>query len=165
MIFDKYIILYPKTMRIFIVNIELNQLFSQMQSQPKYLIQSKKQWEIYSKEGMFVVDHTDLYQLHVSNEKQEEFTHEDRTFLIDYSQLDREKVMRLPSDHIHQFIQYDSYALEPKSKVKLVLKTMEAPNNKRYPLDAYFEIEDSSVDPKSPWIVDDILRLFHFFHL
>jgi hypothetical protein len=164
MIFDKYIILYPKTMRIFVANIELNQLFSQMQSQTKYLIQSKKQWEIYSKEGMFVVDHSDLYQLHISNEKQEEFQHEGYSLLIDYSQVTREKVTRLPSDHIHHFIQYDTYALEPKSKVKLVLKTMEA-NNKRYPLDVYFEIEDSSVDPKSPWILDDILNLFQFFHL
>ena len=140
-------------MKIFVANIELNQLFSQFQSQTKYLIQSKKQWEIYSKEGMFVVDHTDIYQLHVSNEKQEEFQHEGNTLLIDYSQLTREKVTRLPSDHIHHFIQYDSYALELKSKVKLILKTMEA-DNKRYPLDAYFEIEDPTVDPKSPWILD-----------
>ena len=147
-------------MRIFVVNIELNQLFSQMQSQLKYLNQSKKQWEIYSKEGMFVVDHSDLYQLHVSNEKQEELQHESYSLLIDYSQVIREKVTRLPSDHIHHFIQYDSYALEPNSKVKLVLKTMEAPDHKRHPLDAYFEIEDSSVDPKSPWILDDILRNF-----
>ena len=151
-------------MRIFVPNIELNQLFSQMQSsQTKYLIQSKKQWEIYSKEGMFVVDHSDLYQLQVSNEKQEEFQHEGRTFLIDYSQLTREKVTRLPSDHINQFIQYDTYALDPKSKAKFILKTMES-NNKRYPLDAYFEIEDPSVDPKSPWILDDFLFLFHLFH-
>jgi hypothetical protein len=113
---------------------------------------------------MFVVDHSDLYQLHVSNEKQEEFQYEGYSLLIDYSQVTREKVTRLPSHHIHHFIQYDTYALEPKSKVKLVLKTMEA-NNKRYPLDVYFEIEDSSVDPKSPWILDDILNLFQFFHL
>ena len=152
-------------MRIFVTTIEWNQLFSQMQSQPKYLIQSKKQWEIYSKEGMFVVDHSDLYQLHVSNEKQEELQHEGYTLLIDYSQVTRVKVTSLPSDHIHQFIQYDRYALEPNSKVTLVLKTMEAPNNKRYPLDAYFEIEDPSVDPKSPWILDTLNQLFHLFHL
>jgi hypothetical protein len=135
-------------MRICINNIELNQLFSKVKTNlSKYLIHTKKQWEVYSKEGMFVVDHKDIYQLVIMNEKVEEFQHNSQHFMIDYSQITRMKVHRLPTDHISHFIQYQTYEMEANSKVKIVLKSFES-QDKHYPLDAYFEIEDPTVDPK-----------------
>jgi len=163
MIFDKYIILYHKTMKIFLANQDLNKLFSKLENLSKYLNKTKTHWEIYSNEGMFLVDHTELYQLHITNETHEEFYYEDVFFYFDYSQITKEKVTRLPSNHISHLIKYQFYSIEPDSKVKFVLKTLEA-HDKRYPLDSYFEIEDTTIDPKSPWIMKIFIQFLNLLH-
>ena len=113
---------------------------------------SKKQWEIFSKDGLFQVENSDIYQLNVTNEKQEEIEHGSYCFLIDYSKVTREKVNALPSDHISHFIHYHIYQIEPK--IKLVMKYIVLDDKTKYPLDAYFEVDDDSINS---WLLEEII--------
>jgi hypothetical protein len=132
--------------------------FSKTSELSNYIMTSKKQWEIFSKDGLFQVENSDIYQLNVTNEKQEEIEYGSYYFLIDYSKITREKVAAVPSDHISHFIHYHIYQIEPK--IKLVMKYLVLDDQTKYPLDAYFEVDDT----KNSWLLEEISAfLFTFF--
>ena len=126
-------------------------LFSKTSELSNYIMTSKKQWEIFSKDGLFQVENSDIYQLNVTNEKQEEIEYGSYCFLIDYSKVTREKVTSVPSDHISHFIHYHIYKIEPK--IKLVMKYIILEGEQKYPLDAYFEVDDAI----NPWLLEEII--------
>ena len=130
-------------------------LFSKTSELSNYIMTSKKQWEIFSKDGLFQVENSDIYQLNVTNEKQEEIEHGSYCFLIDYSKVTREKVTAVPSDHISHFIHYHIYQIEPK--IKLVMKYIVLDDKTKYPLDAYFEVDDDSINS---WLLEEISTFF-----
>ena len=117
----------------------------------KYLIQTNKQIEIYSEEGIFNIDNNDIYLLCIMNEKHD-IIKNGINMIVDHSIIIKEKVNQLPVEHIPLQIQYDIYCVNPKSNVKMIVKTLE---NKHIPIDVYFEV-DNNIDPRSISVINEI---------
>ena len=141
-------------MRLYVENQKLKNDYNK--NLKKYLVQSNKCVEIYSEEGIFTIDNNDIYLLCIMNEKHEIINNgiinNGINILIDKSNIIREKVHQLPVEHIPLLIHYDMYSLDAKSKLKMIVKTLE---NKNIPIDVYFEV-DNSVDPTNISVINEI---------
>jgi hypothetical protein len=127
----------------------------------KYLIKTLKHFEIYSEEGVFRVDNSNIYKLHITNERSETFQYESKKLLIHYTDITEEKVNQIPVEHIPMHVNYDFYSLDSKSEVKFVVKSLEK-ENKQKVIDAYFELDDTVVDPKRESILNEIQQFLCF---
>ena len=58
-------------------------------------------------------------------------------------------------------VNYDFYSLDSKSEVKFVVKSLEK-ENKQKVIDAYFELDDTVVDPKRESILNEIQQFLCF---
>jgi len=122
----------------------------------KYFIKSIKRIEIYSEEGIFRVDDSNIYKLHIENERIQTFQYKSKKLLINYIDIIEERVNQIPVEHIPIHVNYDYYSLDTKSEVKFVVESLEKENKLKIN-DAYFELDDN-IDPKRDTILNEIQK-------
>jgi hypothetical protein len=136
-------------MKIYIQHYNLNNIASL----DKYLYSETTHIDIYSNEGIFMVDNTQIFKLKITDKdvyKIENYgvnfsgSNNKHTLLIDESVIEKEPVFQIPQDHIAIKLTTFTYKMYQKSNVSLVIEgTYNQPgNNGRYdgfePRDFYF---------------------------
>jgi hypothetical protein len=134
-------------MKIFIKDFNLDILLTKLKSLEKYLYNTYSYYDIYSKEGHFNVDGSNIYNLiHNDNENKSinNFV-SNYSIIIDYSETKKEKINYLPHDHIILPIKNLYYKLNENSKIQLLIQInwdVKTEVNETIILDFYFVIEE-----------------------
>ena len=134
-------------MKIFIKDFNLNNLISKLKNLEKYLYNTDCYYDIYSKEGNFNVDGSNIYNLlHVDNETKtiNNFL-STYSIIVDYSETKKEKNNYLPIDSIILPVKNLYYKLNNNSKITLVIQVnwdVKLEVNEIIILDSYFVIEE-----------------------
>jgi hypothetical protein len=130
-------------MKIFIDNYNLSNLKNKIQTLDKYLVNTTKTRECFSKYGHFYIDRSNVYRI-IQNDKKVQIIEkylDNLTFIIDYSTTSKEKENQIPSDSTILPLQNNYYSVVPNSKIKLVIQ-----KNDYYGeidlVDFYFEIKE-----------------------
>jgi len=110
----------------------------------EYLYNEKTHIDIYSNEGIFIVDNIQIFKLKITDKdvyKIENYgvnfsgSNNKHTLLIDESVIEKETVFQIPPDHIAIKLTTFTYKMYQKSNVSLVIEgTYNKPvnNNDRY---------------------------------
>jgi hypothetical protein len=128
-------------MRIYIHNLPQIKL-SKLQ---KYLINEKTYTQLYSCEGIFNVESSNIYRCESpSCHNTETIQYKSATLLVDKSDYKTEKVVsQLPVDYIGIKTTQCKYSIDKKSQLKLVVLKSEQND---MPLQVYFEIDNLDLD-------------------
>jgi hypothetical protein len=161
-------------MKIYINHFNLCILPDILKTLSKYKIHSEEYWQIYSSEGIYLVDNNSTIKLNPVDHDiviLKEF-YEDFTLIVDPSFFIVEKVVQLPSEHVSIKVKRDIFNLNEttntiiknKNSIKLVIESEEVkkPNtieNNEFeylPKDIYFELPNGS-DIKNDLVKEELI--------
>ena len=118
----------------------------------KYRLKQSSETIIYSEEGIFSIQNNSLYKKIIDDETSSHFTIDGIDFILDKSNITKKKYSyKLPFNFVSKKFEKITYALNPKSKIKLVL---EQSSSKIYNI--YFITDE---DIKNFSISEDIVTL------
>ena len=154
-------------MKIYIENYNIENLSKKMKGLNKYLTNKTNVIEVYSDEGIFVIDQQNIYNVDyldkpIKNGKYISETGTVFNMIIDTSETTRTIVNQLPPDNIIMKTETHVYEINASSKTKLVvISTLNKAINEYKPYDFYFDVSND-IDINSPIFKEDInVFLFH----
>jgi hypothetical protein len=140
-------------MKLYLANYNIKDLHKKLPILDKYFLKNKSQIEIYSSEGVFFIDDTNVLKLTVDDkdicvETYENFNenNEKIDIIIDSSVLHTCKTNQIPPNHLSLHTTNLYFILSEKSNLKLVIQGsyIDKPSIDKYndflPCDFYFEI-------------------------
>ena len=154
-------------MKIYIDNYNIDDLPKKMKTLSKHLTNKTNAIEVYSDEGIFVIDLQNIQKVAYLDKpiKRGKYINETgRVFdlLMDHSETTMTLVNQLPTDNVILKIETQIYQITANSKTKLVIKsTLNKVTNEYNPCDFYFELPND-IDISNPIFTEDInVFLFH----
>ena len=154
-------------MKIYIDNYNIDDLPKKMKNLSKHLMNKTNTIEVYSDEGIFVIDQQNIYKVaHLDKPiKNVKYINETNTIfdmMIDSSETTSTIVNQLPPDNVIMKTETQVYQTSPTSKVKLVIiSLLNRQLNEYKPHDFYFDVSND-IDINSPIFKEDInVFLFH----
>lgn len=154
-------------MKIYIDNYNIENLRKKMKSLNKYLTNKTNSIEVYSDEGIFVIDQQNIYNVTYLDKpikKVKYINNNGITFdmMIDTSETTKTIVNHLPQDNIIIKTETQIYQIDSSSKTRLVVNSrVNKQVNEYKPYDFYFDVSND-IDINSPIFKEDInVFLFH----
>ena len=154
-------------MKIYIENYNIENLSKKMKGLNKYLTNKTNVVEVYSDEGIFVIDQQNIYKVDYLDKpiKKGKYISETSVainMMIDTSETSRTIVNQLPPDNVILKTETQVYQINATSKTKLiVISTLNKAVNEYKPHDFYFDVSND-IDINSPICKEDInVFLFH----
>jgi hypothetical protein len=149
-------------MKIYINNYNIDNLSKKLKGLNEYLINKTNSIEIYSDEGIYLVDENNIYNITYLDRPIEKINYTDSIEMsIDLSTTNSIIVNQLPSDNIILKLATYTYKICPRSKVKLIINFTLNKNMEYKPYNFYFDVLDD-IDINGPIFKEDInVFLFH----
>ena len=149
-------------MKIYINNYNIDNLSKKLKGLNEYLINKTNSIEIYSDEGIYLVDENNIYNITYLDRPTKKVNYiNDVEMIIDFSTTNSTIVNQLPSDNIILKLATYSYKICPRSKVKLIVNFTLSKNMEYKPYNFYFDVSDD-IDINGPIFKEDInVFLFH----
>ena len=149
-------------MKIYINNYNIDNLSKKLKGLNEYLINKTNSIEIYSDEGIYLVDENNMYNITYLDRPIEKINYTDSIEMsIDLSTTNSIIVNQLPSDNIILKLTTYTYKICPRSKVKLIINFTLNKNMEYKPYNFYFDVLDD-IDINGPIFKEDInVFLFH----
>jgi len=154
-------------MKIYIENYNIENLSKKMKGLNKYLTNKTNVIEVYSDEGIFVIDQQNIYKVDyldkpIKNGKYISETGTVFNMIIDTTETTKAIVNQLPPDNIIMKTETHLYEINATSKTKLVvISTLNKAINEYKPRDFYFDVSND-IDINSQIFKEDInVFLFH----
>ena len=149
-------------MKIYINNYNIDNLSKKLKGLNEYLINKTNSIEIYSDEGIYLVDENNIYNITYLDRPVQKINYTDDVEMsIDLSTTNSIIVNQLPSDNIILKLATYTYKLCPRSKVKLIVNFTLNKNMEYKPYNFYFDVSDD-IDINGPIFKEDInVFLFH----
>ena len=149
-------------MKIYINNYNIDNLSKKLKGLNKYLISKTNSIEIYSDEGIYLVDENNIYNITYLDRPIQKINYTDSIEMsIDLSTTNSIIVNQLPSDNIILKLATYTYKICPRSKVKLIINFTLTKNMEYKPYNFYFDVSDD-IDINGPIFKEDInVFLFH----
>ena len=149
-------------MKIYINNYNIDNLSKKLKGLNKYLISKTNSIEIYSDEGIYLVDENSMYNITYLDRPIQKINYtDDIEMSIDLSTTNSIIVNQLPSDNIILKLATYIYKICPRSKVKLIVNFTLTKNMEYKPYNFYFDVSDD-IDINGPIFKEDInVFLFH----
>uniref|UniRef100_A0A6C0ES30 Uncharacterized protein n=1 Tax=viral metagenome TaxID=1070528 RepID=A0A6C0ES30_9ZZZZ len=152
-------------MKIYIIFDNLLKLSKQFVLLEPYYIESYIVYEIFSKEGMYIIDSKNTFKLNNTDNRVIHFKnyYKNISLEVDYSYINKIKVYQIPNDHIQISYKYFVFKLSSNSKIKLIIQTVcdtenivnILPLNSIIPSDIYFE-SNEDIDLNNHLIKEEI---------
>lgn len=147
-------------MKIYIKNYKPVNILKKLKLLDSYYINTKNNIEIISDEGIFYINDTKFYKMNVILDKLIELRSNGTDLLLDKSVYNNDIIHHLPFTHIITHVTTFYYAINSKSKIKLVIQgnyeiiDEEIDNTKiisnKYhnfnPINFYFEMSNEKTD-------------------
>lgn len=154
-------------MKIYIENYNIENLSKKIKDLNKYLTNKTNVVEVYSDEGIFVIDQQNIYKIDyldkpIKNGKYISDTGTVFNMIIDTTETSRTIVNQLPPDNVILKTETQIYQINASLKTKLVvISTLNKAVNEYKPHDFYFDVSND-IDINSPIFREDInVFLFH----
>jgi hypothetical protein len=153
-------------MKIYIDNYGIEKLKNKMKGLNKYLTNKTNLIEVYSDEGIFVIDQQNIYNVTYLDKpiKKVKYINNNTSFdiILDTTETTKTIVNHLPQDNIIIKIETQIYQINANSKTKLVVNSrLNKQVNEYKPYDFYFDVSND-IDINSPIFKEDInVFLFH----
>ena len=149
-------------MKIYINNYNIDNLSKKLKGLNEYLINKTNSIEIYSDEGIYLVDENNIYNITYLDRPIQKINYTDDVEMsIDLSTTNSIIVNQLPSDNIILKLATYTYKICPRSKVKLIINFTLNKNMEYKPYNFYFDVSDD-IDINGPIFKEDInVFLFH----
>jgi len=149
-------------MKIYINNYNIDNLSKKLKGLNEYLISKTNSIEIYSDEGIYLVDENNIYNITYLDIPIQKINYTDSIEMsIDLSTTNSIIVNQLPSDNIILKLATYTYKTCPRSKVKLIVNFTLNKNMEYKPYNFYFDVSDD-IDINGPIFKEDInVFLFH----
>jgi hypothetical protein len=149
-------------MKIYINNYNIDNLSKKLKGLNGYLINKTNSIEIYSDEGIYLVDENNIYNITYLDRPIQKINYTDSIEMsIDLSTTNSIIVNQLPSDNIILKLSTYTYKTCPRSKVKLIVNFTLNKNMEYKPYNFYFDVSDD-IDINGPIFKEDInVFLFH----
>ena len=149
-------------MKIYINNYNIDNLSKKLKGLNGYLINKTNSIEIYSDEGIYLVDENNIYNITYLDRPIQKINYTDDVEMsIDLSTTNSIIVNQLPSDNIILKLATYTYKICPRSKVKLIINFTLNKNMEYKPYNFYFDVSDD-IDINGPIFKEDInVFLFH----
>ena len=149
-------------MKIYINNYNIDNLSKKLKGLNEYLISKTNSIEIYSDEGIYLVDENNIYNITYLDRPIQKINYtDDIEMSIDLSTTNSIIVNQLPSDNIILKLATYIYKICPRSKVKLIVNFTLTKNMEYKPYNFYFDVSDD-IDINGPIFKEDInVFLFH----
>ena len=149
-------------MKIYINNYNIDNLSKKLKGLNKYLISKTNSIEIYSDEGIYLVDENNMYNITYLDRSIQKINYtDDIEMSIDLSTTNSIIVNQLPSDNIIVKLATYIYKICPRSKVNLIVNFTLTKNMEYKPYNFYFDVSDD-IDINGPIFKEDInVFLFH----
>jgi hypothetical protein len=149
-------------MKIYINNYNIDNLSKKLKGLNGYLINKTNSIEIYSDEGIYLVDENNIYNITYLDRPIQKINYTDSIEMsIDLSTTNSIIVNQLPSDNIILKLATYTYKTCPRSKVKLIVNFTLNKNMEYKPYNFYFDVSDD-IDINGPIFKEDInVFLFH----
>ena len=149
-------------MKIYINNYNIDNLSKKLKGLNEYLINKTNSIEIYSDEGIYLVDENNIYNITYLDRPIQKINYTDSIEMsIDLSTTNSIIVNQLPSDNIILKLATYTYKICPRSKVKLIINFTLNKNMEYKPYNFYFDVLDD-IDINGPIFKEDInVFLFH----
>ena len=149
-------------MKIYINNYNIDNLSKKLKGLNEYLINKTNSIEIYSDEGIYLVDENNIYNITYLDRPIQKINYTDSIEMsIDLSTTNSIIVNQLPSDNIILKLATYTYKICPRSKVKLIINFTLTKNMEYKPYNFYFDVSDD-IDINGPIFKEDInVFLFH----
>ncbi len=154
-------------MKIYIENYNIENLSNKMKGLNKYLTNKTNVIEVYSGEGIFVIDQQSISKVDYLDKpiKKGKYISETSAvfdILIDTTETTKAIVNQLPPNNVIIKTETQVYQINATSKTKLVvISTLNKAVNKYKPCDFYFDVSND-IDINSPTFKEDInVFLFH----
>jgi hypothetical protein len=154
-------------MKIYIDNYSIENLSKKMKGLNKYLTNKTNSIDVYSDEGIFLVDQQNIHNITYLDKpvRKVKYINENNAIIdltIDSSETIITMVNQLPPDNVIMKIETQVYQTSTTSKVKLVIVSLLSRQLNEYkPHDFYFDVSND-IDINSPIFKEDInVFLFH----
>ena len=141
-------------MKIYIKDYNPKDIFKKIKLIDEYYYSTKKSIEIISDDGIFNIDDKNFYKINIILDKLVELRSSNLELLLDKTTINNVKVTHLPLNHINFCIISFCYAINSKSKIKLIIEgkyeTSEYKITNKYqnfiPANFYFEIPNEKTN-------------------
>jgi hypothetical protein len=154
-------------MKIYIENYNIENLSKKMKGLNKYLTNKINVIEVYSDEGIFVIDQQNIYKVDYLDKpiKKGKYISETSavfSMIIDTTETTKAIVNQLPPNNVIMKTETQVYEINASSKTKLVvILTLNKAVNEYKPYDFYFDVSND-IDINSQIFKEDInVFLFH----
>ena len=150
-------------MKLYIENYNILKISKKLKQLNGLFINNSYKKEIYSDEGIFTIDKNNLNKItYVDGEISKIPNYIDNVnIIIDKSEETREIVNQLPFENFILNLETRNYALNPQSKIKLVIDFIITDNMNPEPYNFYIDIPNI-IDINSPVFKEDLnVFLFH----
>jgi hypothetical protein len=109
----------------------------------KYFITTKYEIFAYSTEGIFTIDHANIYKLNIQDNKAANYEnyYNNICVTIDKTVIIKEIVNQLPPEHVIILKKINTYKIDNKSNIKLIIEFNSSIDKI---IDYYFEVPDST---------------------
>jgi hypothetical protein len=109
----------------------------------KYFINTKYETFAYSTEGIFTIDHANIYKLNIQDNKATNYEnyYNNISVTMDKTIITKEVVNQLPPEHVIILKKINTYKIDNKSNIKLIIEFNSSIDKI---IDYYFEVPDST---------------------
>ena len=143
-------------MKIYIDNYNNEKMTKKLGSFNKYLLNKTNVIEVYSDEGIYLVDSNNIHKITYLDKPIKKIRYSDKNdFIIDLSETKLTIVNQIPSDCIILKMETHNYQLNTKSKIKFVVNFALIKNEDYNLHNFYFDVSDD-IDINSPLFKEDI---------
>ena len=142
-------------MKLYIKNYKPIDIFRKLKLLDDYYFSTKNSIEIISDDGIFFINDKKFYKMNIILDKLVELRSNDLELLLDKSVYKNEVVHHLPLNHIDTHVTSFTYAINSKSKIRLVIEGNYDTDNEKIitnkyhkfsPINFYFEIQNEISD-------------------
>lgn len=142
-------------MKLYIKNYKPIDIFRKLKLLDDYYFSTKNSIEIISDDGIFFINDKKFYKMNIILDKLLELRSNDLELLLDKSVYKNEVVHHLPLNHIDTPVTSFTYAINSKSKIRLVIEGNYDSNNEKIitnkydkfsPINFYFELQNEISD-------------------
>ena len=140
-------------MKIYIETYKLTNIINKYNILDNYLYSEKQQIEIYSEEGIFVVDNSKVFKLKIIDKPPYKIEVKGNHLLIDESIIEKEINYQVPPEHITIHSTTFTYKINPKINLFFVI---EGTYNKKQSNDKYSDFEPTNLYFTSSSTINEI---------
>jgi hypothetical protein len=149
-------------MKLYLENYSVFKISKKMKLLEAFFLNSSYTKEIYSEEGIFMIDKNNLYQITYLDGEITKISNyiDDMNIITDKSEETKKIVNQVPFANFVLDLETRSYVLNKQSKFKLIIDFI-INDNKKEPYNFYFDIPNI-IDINSPLFKEDLnVFLFH----